>query len=180
MDHFEYINGALHCEDIPISQLAEAYGTPLYVYSRATLERHWHAFDSALAGHDHLVCYAVKANSNLAVLNVLARLGSGFDIVSGGELRRVLQAGGDPAKVVFSGVGKQDAEIEAGLNANILCFNIESEQELVRINEIAGRAGRPARVSFRVNPDVDAKTHPYISTGLKENKFGIATPNRFM
>ena len=174
MDHFEYHNGRLCCEEVPIETLAEAYGTPLYVYSRATLERHWHAFDQALAGHDHLVCYAVKANSNLAVLNLLARLGSGFDIVSGGELRRVLVAGGDPARTVFSGVGKQAPEIEAALDADILCFNIESEQELLRIDQIAGRRGRRARVSFRVNPDVDAKTHPYISTGLKENKFGVA------
>ena len=174
MDHFEYQNARLYCEDVPIETLAETYGTPLYVYSRATLERHWHAFDQALAGHDHLVCYAVKANSNLAVLNVLARLGSGFDIVSSGELRRVLEAGGDPAKTVFSGVGKQAAEIEAALDADILCFNIESEQELMRIDEIAGQRGQRARVSFRVNPDVDAKTHPYISTGLKENKFGVA------
>ncbi len=174
MDHFEYQNGRLFCEEVPIETLAGHYGTPLYVYSRATLERHWHAFDQALAGHEHLVCYAVKANSNLAVLNVLARLGSGFDIVSGGELQRVLQAGGDPARTVFSGVGKQAGEIEAALDANILCFNIESEQELMRINEIAGLRGQRARVSFRVNPDVDAKTHPYISTGLKENKFGVA------
>ena len=174
MDHFEYINGELHCEDVAIAALAEQYGTPLFVYSRATLERHWHAFDAALAGHDHLVCYAVKANSNLAVLNLLARLGSGFDIVSGGELQRVLQAGGKPASIVFSGVGKLANEIEAALEADILCFNVESEQELDRINEIAGRMGKTARVSFRVNPDVDAKTHPYISTGLKENKFGVA------
>ena len=174
MDHFEYKNGELHCEEVAIAALAEQYGTPLFVYSRATLERHWHAFDSALAGHDHLVCYAVKANSNLAVLNLLARLGSGFDIVSGGELQRVLQAGGKPAGIVFSGVGKLAHEIEAALEADILCFNVESEQELDRINEIAGRMGKTARVSFRVNPDVDAKTHPYISTGLKENKFGVA------
>ena len=174
MDHFEYQNGRLYCEDVPVEALAETYGTPLYVYSRATLERHWHAFDQALSGHDHLVCYAVKANSNLAVLNVLARLGSGFDIVSGGELRRVLEAGGDPARTVFSGVGKQADEIKAALDADILCFNIESEQELLRVNQIAGQQRRRARVSFRVNPDVDAKTHPYISTGLKENKFGVA------
>jgi len=174
VDHFEYKNGELHCEDVAIATLAEQYGTPLFVYSRATLERHWHAFDTALAGHDHLVCYAVKANSNLAVLNLLARLGSGFDIVSGGELQRVLRAGGKPAGIVFSGVGKLANEIEAALEADILCFNVESEQELDRINEIAGRTGKTARVSFRVNPDVDAKTHPYISTGLKENKFGVA------
>ncbi|MGD8350297.1 MAG: diaminopimelate decarboxylase [Gammaproteobacteria bacterium] len=174
MDHFEYKQGALYCESVAIADLARAYGTPLYVYSRATLERHWHAFDRALADHDHLVCYAVKANSNLAVLNLLARLGSGFDIVSGGELRRVLAAGGDPARIVFSGVGKQVEEIEAALDADILCFNVESGPELDRLQEIAARMGRKARVSFRVNPDVDAKTHPYISTGLKENKFGIA------
>jgi diaminopimelate decarboxylase len=174
VDHFEYKQGKLHCEDVPIEVLAEIYGTPLFVYSRATLERHWHAFDQALADYDHLVCYAIKANSSLAVLNVLARLGSGFDIVSGGELQRVLQAGGEAKRIVFSGVGKQAGEIEAALAANILCFNVESEQELDRINEIAAAMGKTARVSFRVNPDVDAKTHPYISTGLKDNKFGIA------
>ncbi|MCP4875643.1 MAG: diaminopimelate decarboxylase [Gammaproteobacteria bacterium] len=174
MDHFEYKKGELYCEDVAISALAQEYGTPLFVYSRATLERHWHAFDNALQGLDHLVCYAVKANSNLAILNLLARLGSGFDIVSGGELQRVLQAGGKPESIVFSGVGKQAGEIEAALEADILCFNVESEQELDRINELAGLAGKIARVSFRVNPDVDAKTHPYISTGLKDNKFGVA------
>ena len=174
MDHFEYQQGRLFCEDVAIETLAEIYGTPLFVYSRATLERHWHAFDQALAAYDHLVCYAVKANSSLAVLNLLARLGSGFDIVSGGELQRVLQAGGDPGRIVFSGVGKQADEIEAALAADILCFNVESEQELDRINDIATGLGETARVSFRVNPDVDAKTHPYISTGLKDNKFGIA------
>jgi len=173
MDHFDYKNGALYCEDVAIADLAAEYGTPLFVYSRATLERHWHAFNNALDGHDHLVCYAVKANSNLAVLNLLARLGSGFDIVSAGELRRVLQAGGKAERIVFSGVGKLAYEIEAALDLDILCFNVESGQELDRINEIAGHKGKTARVSFRVNPDVDAKTHPYISTGLKENKFGI-------
>ena len=174
MDHFEYKQGSLYCENVSIETLAETYGTPLFVYSRATLERHWIAFDQALAAYNHLVCYAVKANSSLAVLNVLARLGSGFDIVSGGELQRVLQAGGEASRIVFSGVGKQANEIEAALAANILCFNVESEQELDRINQIAGALGKTARVSFRVNPDVDAKTHPYISTGLKDNKFGIA------
>jgi diaminopimelate decarboxylase len=173
MDHFEYRQGQLYCEDVAIAALAEQYGTPLFVYSRATLERHWHAFDSAFDGHDHLVCYAVKANSNLAVLNLLARLGSGFDIVSGGELQRVLQAGGKPESIVFSGVGKLAHEIETALQLDILCFNVESEQELDRINEIAGRMNKTARISFRVNPDVDAKTHPYISTGLKDNKFGV-------
>jgi diaminopimelate decarboxylase len=174
VDHFEYRQDKLHCEDVPIETLAEIYGTPLFVYSRATLERHWHAFDQALAAYDHLVCYAVKANSSLAVLNVLARLGSGFDIVSGGELQRVLHAGGKAKRIVFSGVGKQAEEIQAALAADILCFNVESEQELDRINEIAAAMEKTARVSFRVNPDVDAKTHPYISTGLKDNKFGIA------
>jgi len=173
VDHFNYKDDSLFCEDVAISTLAETYGTPLYVYSRATLERHWHAFDAALAGRDHLVCYAVKANSNLAVLNVLARLGSGFDIVSGGELQRVLRAGGDPDKIVFSGVGKLAEEMELALESGIHCFNVESEQELDQLNAIAGRNQRVARVSFRVNPDIDAKTHPYISTGLKENKFGI-------
>ena len=177
MDHFEYKQGELYCEDVTIATLAEQYGTPLFVYSRATLERHWHAFDSAFDGHDHLVCYAVKANSNLAVLNLLARLGSGFDIVSGGELQRVLQAGGKPEHIVFSGVGKLANEIETALQLDILCFNVESEQELDRINEIAGRMKKTARISFRVNPDVDAKTHPYISTGLKDNKFGVPFAN---
>ena len=174
MDHFEYKQGKLYCEDVAVETLAEVYGTPLFIYSRATLERHWYAFDDALADHDHLVCYAVKANSSLAVLNLLARLGSGFDIVSGGELQRVLQAGGEASRIVFSGVGKQADEIEAALSADILCFNVESEQELDRIDEIAGAMGKRARVSFRVNPDVDARTHPYISTGLKDNKFGVA------
>ncbi len=177
MDHFEYRQGELYCEDVAIATLAEQYGTPLFVYSRATLERHWHAFDSAFDGHDHLVCYAVKANSNLAVLNLLARLGSGFDIVSGGELQRVLLAGGKPESIVFSGVGKLANEIETALQLDILCFNVESEQELDRINEIARRLKKTARISFRVNPDVDAKTHPYISTGLKDNKFGVPFAN---
>ncbi len=173
MDHFEYKQGQLYCEEVAIAALAEQYGTPLFVYSRATLERHWHAFDNAFDGQDHLVCYAVKANSSLAVLNLLARLGSGFDIVSGGELQRVLLAGGKPESIVFSGVGKLANEIETALQLDILCFNVESEQELDRINEIAGRMNKTARISFRVNPDVDAKTHPYISTGLKDNKFGV-------
>ncbi len=174
MDYFNYQNGQLHCEQVSLQTLAEQYGTPLYVYSRATLERHWKAFDSALAEHPHLVCYAVKANSNLAVLNVLARLGSGFDIVSKGELQRVLKAGGDPAKIIFSGVGKQIDEMQMALQVGIHCFNVESEQELEILNEVAGDMNKKATISFRVNPDVDAKTHPYISTGLKENKFGIS------
>jgi diaminopimelate decarboxylase len=173
LDHFNYIDDCLYCEDVAITELANKYGTPLYVYSRATLERHWHAFDQALADRDHLVCYAVKANSNLAVLNVLARLGSGFDIVSGGELQRVLRAGGDPDKIVFSGVGKLADEMAMALDCGIHCFNVESEQELDLLNSIAAQNQQVANVSFRVNPDVDAKTHPYISTGLKENKFGI-------
>ncbi|MGF1546992.1 MAG: diaminopimelate decarboxylase [Thiotrichales bacterium] len=173
MDHFDYRDGALYAEDVPVARIAEAYGTPCYVYSRATIERHWRAFDSALAAHPHLICYAVKANANLAVLNVLARLGSGFDIVSVGELERVLRAGGDPDKVVFSGVGKRRDEIRRALEVGIRCFNVESEPELRRINVIAGELGVRAPVSLRVNPDVDPQTHPYISTGLKENKFGI-------
>ncbi|MCL1141091.1 diaminopimelate decarboxylase [Shewanella gaetbuli] len=174
MDFFTYKDNQLFAEDCDVSALAKKHGTPLYIYSRATLERHWHAFDNAVANHPHLVCYAVKANSNLGVLNALARLGSGFDIVSGGELARVLQAGGDPKKVVFSGVGKTDAEMAQALEAGIYCFNVESSAEVERLNEVAGQLGKVAPVSLRVNPDVDAGTHPYISTGLKENKFGIA------
>lgn len=175
MDYFNYQDdGQLWAEDLPLAQLAGQYGTPLYVYSRATLERHWHAFDKAVGDHPHLICYAVKANSNLGVLNVLARLGSGFDIVSLGELERVLAAGGDPKKVVFSGVGKTAPEMVRALELGIKCFNVESEAELDRLNQVAGELGKKAPVSLRINPDVDAKTHPYISTGLKENKFGIA------
>ncbi len=173
MDYFTYHNGQLHVEDVALNAIAETHGTPCYIYSRATLERHWHAFDAAFSGHEHLICYAVKANSNLAVLNLFARLGSGFDIVSVGELERVLAAGGDPAKIVFSGVGKREDEMRRALEVGIHCFNVESEAELVRLNEVAAELGQRAPVSLRVNPDVDAKTHPYISTGLKENKFGI-------
>ena len=173
MDHFEYRSGELHAEDVPLAEIARRHGTPVYVYSRATLTRHFHAFDRALEGHEHLVCYAVKANSSLAVLQVLAKLGSGFDIVSGGELARVLKAGGDPRKVVFSGVGKSAAEMRQALVMGIGCFNVESEAELVRLNEVALGLKKRAPVALRVNPDVDPKTHPYISTGLKANKFGV-------
>ena len=158
----------------PVKQLAEEFGTPLYIYSRATLERHWHAFDSALGDHPHLICYAVKANSNIGILNVMAKLGSGFDIVSQGELERVLAAGGEASKVVFSGVAKSRAEIMRALEVGIRCFNVESVAELHHINQIAGEMGKVAPISLRVNPDVDAHTHPYISTGLKENKFGVS------
>ncbi len=176
MDFFCRKAGLLHAEAVDLQQIAERYGTPCYVYSRATLEHHWHAFESAFGGRDHLICFAVKANSNLAVLDVLARLGSGFDIVSVGELERVLAAGGDPARVVFSGVGKRADEIHRALEVGIRCFNVESPAELERIAVIARQRGQVAPVSVRVNPDVDAGTHPYIATGLAENKFGIAIP----
>lgn len=174
MDFFQYKNEQLYVEDLPVKQLAEEFGTPLYIYSRATLERHWHAFDSALGDHPHLICYAVKANSNIGILNVMAKLGSGFDIVSQGELERVLAAGGEASKVVFSGVAKSRAEIMRALEVGIRCFNVESIAELHHINQIAGEMGKIAPISLRVNPDVDAHTHPYISTGLKENKFGVS------
>ena len=174
MDFFQYKNEQLYVEDLPVKQLAEEFGTPLYIYSRATLERHWHAFDSALGKHPHLICYAVKANSNIGILNVMAKLGSGFDIVSQGELERVLAVGGDASKVVFSGVAKSRAEIMQALEVGIRCFNVESVAELHHINQIAGEMGKIAPISLRVNPDVDAHTHPYISTGLKENKFGVS------
>lgn len=173
MDYFSYKDHQLFAEDVLLNDIAAEFGTPCYVYSRATIERHWLAFDKAAGKHPHLICYAVKANSNLAVLNIMARLGSGFDIVSGGELSRVLKAGGDPAKVVFSGVGKTEEEIALALKHNIKCFNVESLPELDRINAVAGGLGKKAPISLRVNPDVDAKTHPYISTGLKDNKFGV-------
>ena len=174
MDFFQYKNNQLMAENLPVKQLAEQFGTPLYVYSRATLERHWHAFNNAFGEHPHLVCFAVKSNPNIAILNVMAKLGSGFDIVSQGELERVLAAGGDAGKVVFSGVAKSRQEIARALEVNIRCFNVESEAELLRINQIAGDMGKIAPISLRVNPDVDAHTHPYISTGLKENKFGVS------
>ncbi|MBL4711746.1 MAG: diaminopimelate decarboxylase [Gammaproteobacteria bacterium] len=179
MDYFNYKNGRLSAEDVDISENIEKWGTPCYVYSRATIERHWKAFDSALGERPHLVCYAVKANSNLAVLNVLAKLGSGFDIVSVGELERVLRAGGSANKIVFSGVGKNADEMRRALDVGIRCFNVESQAELKLLEQVAAEKGVQAPISLRVNPDVDAKTHPYISTGLKDNKFGIAIDDAF-
>ena len=174
MHYFEYKDGRLHAEDIPVEDLVREYGTPLYIYSASTLKRHFHAFDSAFAGIDHLTCYSVKANSNLSLLKLLAREGAGTDIVSGGELFRALRAGVDPKKIVYSGVGKKTVEIQEALLAGILMFNVESAQELTRINDVAGDLGKVALISLRINPDVDPKTHPYISTGLKENKFGLS------
>lgn len=174
MDHFNFTDSLLHAESVPVSDIAEAVGTPCYVYSRATLERHWHAFDRAFGDYPHRIHYAVKANANLAVLNVLARLGSGFDIVSGGELARVTAAGGDPAHTIFSGVCKQEWEIRKALESGIGVFNIESEGELEAIARIAGEMDVEAGISVRINPDVDARTHPYISTGLKQSKFGLS------
>lgn len=170
---FSRIDGVLHAEQCSLDQLAMQYGTPLYVYSKATFEKHYLDMDKAFSFIDHQICFAVKSNSNLAVLNVLAKLGCGFDIVTGGELARVLAAGGDPSKIVFSGLGKQEEDIQKALEVGIACFNVESHAELDRIQNVAARLGQKAPISLRVNPDVDAKTHPYISTGLKENKFGI-------
>jgi diaminopimelate decarboxylase len=177
MNPFTYKNGQLHAEDVPLPAIAATYGTPCFVYSRAMLEDRFAAYSKPLQGIEHLVCYAVKANSNLAVLNVLARLGAGFDIVSGGELARVLEAGGDPDKVIFSGVGKSIEEMQQALEAGIHCFNVESIPELERLSAVADSMDMTARISLRVNPDVDAQTHPYISTGLKDNKFGVAYEN---
>ena len=174
MTYFSYKNQELHAEAVPLSRVAEQHGTPCFVYSRAALHAAYREFADACAGRDALVCYAVKANSNLAILNLFARLGSGFDIVSGGELARVLGAGGDPRKVVFSGVGKSAEELRLALSADILCFNVESEGELQRLERVAAELGKVAPVSLRVNPDVDACTHPYIATGLRQNKFGVA------
>lgn len=174
MDHFNYKKQQLFAEDVAVTDIIKQHGTPAYIYSRATLERHWHAFDNALGNHPHLICFAVKSNSNIALLNVMAKLGSGFDIVSQGELERVLAAGGDANKVVFSGVAKSHSEIARALEVGIRCFNVESIAELYRINAVAGEMGKKAPISLRVNPDVDAHTHPYISTGLKENKFGVS------
>ena len=174
MNFFSYRNGTLCAENVPLAEIAKQYGTPAFVYSRAAIEHGYREFSDACTGRDVLVCYSVKANSNLAVLNLLARLGSGFDIVSGGELARVLAAGGSAAKTVFSGVGKSEAELRAGLAAGVLCFNVESEGELDRLASIAASMDKTAPVSLRVNPDVDPRTHPYIATGLRESKFGIA------
>lgn len=174
MNFFSYQNGTLCAENVPLAEIAKQHGTPAYVYSRAAIEHGFREFSEACSGRDVLVCYSVKANSNLAVLNLLARLGSGFDIVSGGELARVLAAGGSADKIVFSGVGKSEAELRAALEAGVLCFNVESEGELDRLASIASNMGKMASVSLRVNPDVDPKTHPYIATGLRESKFGIA------
>lgn len=176
---FTRIEGILHAEQCSLDQLAQQFGTPLYVYSKAAFEKHYLDMDRAFDFIDHQICFAVKSNSNLAVLNVLAKLGSGFDIVTGGELARVLAAGGDAAKIVFSGLGKTEADIEKALNVGIACFNVESSAELDRIQAVAARLGKKAPISLRVNPDVDAKTHPYISTGLKENKFGIPSDSVF-
>jgi diaminopimelate decarboxylase len=173
MHHFQYRNGTLHAEEIGVPELAEKYGTPLYVYSAATLRRHFQAFDSAFNGLKHMTCYSVKANSNLSVLRLLAEMGAGMDIVSGGELYRALKAGVPASKIVYSGVGKKAQEIREALEADILMFNVESMAELERINKVAKSMGKVARVGFRINPDVDPKTHPYISTGMKKNKFGL-------
>jgi diaminopimelate decarboxylase len=173
-EYFQYQNDMLYAEQVPLAEIAARFGTPCYVYSLAALKDGLRQFTTALQQREHLVCYAVKANSNLAILNVFAGMGAGFDIVSGGELKRVLAAGGDARKVVFSGVGKTAAEMRMALEADILCFNVESAAELERLNEVAGGIGKVAPISLRVNPDVDAKTHPYISTGLKQNKFGVA------
>ena len=174
MNHFSYRHQELHIENVPASTIAAQFGTPCFAYSQTALEEAFHQYDQAFAGQDHLVCYAMKANANLSILKLFAGLGAGFDIVSGGELQRVLAIGADPGKVVFSGVGKSEAEIRQALDAGILCFNVESIAELHRINDIAGTMDKQAPISLRVNPDVDANTHPYISTGLKDNKFGIA------
>ena len=179
MNTFTMKNGSLHVESVALTDIAERFGSPVYVYSRAALEASFKEFQEMLAGHDALVCYAMKANSNLAVLDVFARLGAGFDVVSVGELKRVIAAGGDPSKTVFAGVGKNAEEMAYALEKNILCFNVESAPELERLNEVAGKMGKKAPVSLRVNPNVDAKTHPYISTGLKKNKFGVAYEEAF-
>ena len=179
MNSFNYQNGVLHAENLPLNKIANDFGTPCYIYSKSTLIDAFEQFQAGLKNTNHLICFAVKSNPNLAILNLFARLGAGFDIVSGGELARVLAAGGDPAKIVFSGVGKTVDEMRAALTANIFCFNVESASELVRLNEVAASMNKTAPVSLRVNPNVDAKTHPYISTGLKNNKFGVAFEQAF-
>lgn len=177
MNHFEYRNGQMFAEGVPVKRIAKEVGTPAYVYSLATLKRHYRVFDQAFAKVPHIVCFSVKANSNLALLRMFAKEGSGFDIVSGGELFRALKAGGDPKKIVFSGVGKKKDEIDYALRSEILMFNVESEDELVALNDIAGTLGKKAPISLRVNPDVDPQTHPYISTGMKKAKFGVEIKN---
>ncbi|MGH7835832.1 MAG: diaminopimelate decarboxylase [Candidatus Binatia bacterium] len=174
MDYFEYQNGELYAEKVPVREIAEEVGTPTYIYSLATLQRHYRVFDEAFGKQPHIICFSVKANSNIAVLRVFAKQGSGFDIVSGGELFRALKAGADPKKIVFSGVGKSEEEIRYALEAGILMFNVESEQELSTLDEMAAKVGKKAPISLRINPDVDPQTHPYISTGMKKAKFGIA------
>ncbi|MFN3790963.1 diaminopimelate decarboxylase [Massilia sp.] len=174
MSHFQYQNGVLHADSVALPAIAEQFGTPTYVYSKSALLENFRAYSDACHGRDALVCYAMKANSNLAIIDLLARAGAGFDIVSGGELLRVIAAGGDPGKTIFSGVGKTVEEMKLALEKNILCFNVESIPELHRLDEVAGSMGKRAPVSLRVNPNVDAKTHPYIATGLKANKFGVA------
>lgn len=173
MKYFPYHHTTLHAESVPIVDIVAEYGTPCYIYSRAALEQQWHEFNNAIIDHPHLICFAVKANGNIGILNLLARLGSGFDIVSGGELARVLAAGADPQKIVFSGVGKTVPEIQFALKTGIHCFNVESEAELLRINDLAGALNKKAPIALRINPDIDVNTHPYIATGLQENKFGI-------
>src|SRR5512135_1019083 len=173
MHHFNYQKSELYCENVPVRRIAEKVGTPFYLYSTATLEHHYRVFEASFHGFPHIVCFAVKANANLAILSLLARLGCGADIVSGGELHRALTAGVDPGRIVYSGVGKRGDEIRAALKAGILLFNMESSQEMEAINRLAGRLKQKAPVSLRINPDIDARTHPYISTGLKKNKFGI-------
>ena len=179
MNHFQYIADELYCEEVPVSKIAEEVGTPLYLYSHATLRHHFRVFDDAFSGMKHLTCFSIKVNSNLTLLRLFALEGGGMDIVSGGELYRALKAGVEPAKIVYSGVGKRVEDIEYALKSNILMFNVESAQEILKLNEVAARIGKKAKMAIRVNPDVDPETHPYISTGLRENKFGIDINNAF-
>ena len=179
MHHFHYVNNALYCEDVSVSKLAGDVGTPFYLYSYATLRQHFRALDNAFSGLRHLTCFSIKSNSNLAILRLFALEGGGVDIVSGGELYRALKAGVEPGKIVYSGVGKQAEDIEYALKSDILMFNVESTQELLKLDEVAGKVGKKAKIALRVNPDVDPKTHPYISTGLKKNKFGIEIDDAF-